>query len=292
MEVTKDNADAVFKGAKAVLFDMDGVLWRSGNAIPNVGKAISALHAQGIPIAYVTNNAARTREYHAEKIRRLGIDTADGLLSRVYTSAYAATKVLKPGSKVYGIGEEGMFAELEAAGITVVGRGHDTLRCDPQSGGPPPEIDRDISCIVVGFDAGCNFYKLTYATRCLLEIPDCRLYATNSDVRVPVAGGIIVPGAGAFLAAISKAAGVEATVIGKPQRTFWDIVSRDLGLDSPDGVIMVGDNLDTDIAFGNRCGLKTLLVLSGATTREMVEALPQDSISKPTYIASSLGDLF
>ena len=292
MELTKENAGEIFKKAKAVLFDMDGVLWRSGNAIPNVNRAIAALQEQHIPIAYVTNNAARTREHHAEKIKRLGIDSADGLVSRIYTSAYAATKVLKPGSKVYGIGEEGMFEELEAAGITVIGRGHESLRCNPQSEGLPPEIDRDISCVVVGFDAGCNFYKLTYATRCLLEIPGCKLYATNGDVRVPVAGGVIIPGSGAFLAGIVAATGATPTVIGKPQRTFWDIVSKDLGLDSPEDVIMVGDNLDTDIAFGNRCGLKTLLVFSGATTREMADALPEDSISKPTYVASSLGDLF
>ena len=292
MRITKENAAEIFKNAKAVFFDMDGVLWRSENAIPNVNRAIAALQKRHIPIAYVTNNAARTREHHAEKIKRLGIDSADGLVSRIYTPAYAATKVLKPGSKVYGIGEDDMFKELEAAGITVVGRGHDALRCNPQFEGLPPEIDRDINGVVVGFDSRCNFYKLTYATRCLLEIPGCKFYATNTDARVPVTGGVIVPGSGAFLASIVDATGKEPTVIGKPQRTFWDIVSKDLKLDSPEDVIMVGDNLDTDIAFGNRCGLKTLLVLSGATTNEMVDALPEDSISKPTYVASSLGDLY
>lgn len=292
MEITKENADTIFNKAKAILFDMDGVIWRSGSAIPNVNKAISTLQERHIPFAYVTNNAARTREFHAAKIQRLGIDSAPGLIDRIYTSAYAATKVLKPGTKVYGIGEYGMFDELEAAGITVIGRDHDNLRFNPQSEGAPPEIDPEITCVVVGFDAGCNFYKLAYATRCLLEIPGCKLYATNADARVPVAGGVVIPGAGAFLAAVVTTTGVEPTIIGKPQKTFWDIVSKDLGLESPEDVIMVGDNLNTDIAFGNRCGLKTLLVLSGATTREMVDALPKDSISRPTYIATSLGDLF
>lgn len=292
MELTKENASAILKKAKVVLLDMDGVIWRSGTAIPNVDKAISTLQEWHVPTIYVTNNASRTRDYQANKIKRLGIDSCADLVSRVYTSAYAATKVIKPGSKVYGIGEEGMFSEFEAAGITVIGRGHDSLRCDPQNEGAPPEIDREISCVVVGFDSGCNFYKLTYATRCLLEIPGCKFYATNADILIPVMGGVIIPGAGAFLESIAKASGMEPVVIGKPQRTFWDIVSRDLGLESPEDVIMVGDNLDTDIAFGNRCGLKTLLVLSGTTTREMVDALPQDSISRPTYIATSLGDLF
>lgn len=52
---------------------------------------------------------------------------------------------------------------------------------------------------------------------------------------------------------------------------------------------MVGDRLNTDIAFGKKGGLNTLLVLTGITTKVDVDAVsPQET---PKYITQSLGDL-
>lgn len=35
--------------------------------------------------------------------------------------------------------------------------------------------------------------------------------------------------------------------------------------------LMVGDNLDTIVLFGNKCGIDSLLVLSGVTTPQKAE---------------------
>jgi arabinose operon protein AraL len=50
---------------------------------------------------------------------------------------------------------------------------------------------------------------------------------------------------------------------------------------------MVGDRLETDIKMGNDTGMQSVLVLTGISTREMVEASPQ----KPTYILNSIKEI-
>lgn len=42
---------------------------------------------------------------------------------------------------------------------------------------------------------------------------------------------------------------------------------------------MVGDNLSTDILFGNQCGIDSLLVLSGVTGAERTERV-MESMAK------------
>ena len=53
---------------------------------------------------------------------------------------------------------------------------------------------------------------------------------------------------------------------------------------------MVGDRLETDILFGKNGGTKTLLVLTGATTKAQMEAYDNDT--QPDYYAASLHELY
>lgn len=59
-------------------------------------------------------------------------------------------------------------------------------------------------------------------------------------------------------------------MIGKPSRMIFDLLLEEHGLDgiSLSRFLMVGDNLETDIKFGNNCGIHTLLVLTGNTNTD------------------------
>lgn len=89
-----------------------------------------------------------------------------------------------------------------------------------------------------------------------------------------------------MVAALTTAIGKEPTVFGKPHPPMLQCIMDCLQL-VPGRCCMVGDRLDTDIAFGKNGGLKTLLVLTGVTT--MKEALASSIV--PDYIASSLAVL-
>ena len=51
--------------------------------------------------------------------------------------------------------------------------------------------------------------------------------------------------------------------------------------------VMVGDRMDTDIISGLEAGIRTVLVTTGSTSREMVETFPY----RPTRVVDSVADL-
>lgn len=46
------------------------------------------------------------------------------------------------------------------------------------------------------------------------------------------------------------------------------------------------------MGFGNACGYKKLLVLSGGTNKEELDALPKHSELQPDFYANSLHDFY
>lgn len=55
-------------------------------------------------------------------------------------------------------------------------------------------------------------------------------------------------------------------MVGKPSGFMLDNIATSFGLKKEE-ICMVGDRLDTDILFGQRGGLTTMLVLSGQCPR-------------------------
>jgi 4-nitrophenyl phosphatase len=86
---------------------------------------------------------------------------------------------------------------------------------------------------------------------------------TNPDSSFPTTGGL-APGAGSIIAAIAVASGVEPTIMGKPHTTMFKMAIEKLNV-KPEEAVSIGDRLDTDILGGKRAGLRTALVMTGAT---------------------------
>ena len=56
---------------------------------------------------------------------------------------------------------------------------------------------------------------------------------------------------------------------------------------SPAQAFMVGDRMDTDIIAGTEAGMKTILVLSGVTSRALIETYPY----RPSHIFEDVGHI-
>eukprot|EP01113_Clastostelium_recurvatum_P026495 TRINITY_DN3180_c0_g1_i1.p1 TRINITY_DN3180_c0_g1~~TRINITY_DN3180_c0_g1_i1.p1 ORF type:complete len:192 (+),score=32.31 TRINITY_DN3180_c0_g1_i1:408-983(+) len=187
------------------------------------------------------------------------------------------------------IGEDGLKMELEAQGITCLGPEHTGMTYNMQEMAKV-KVDPGIEAVVVGMDLGFNMYKLAYALLCLRQIPKCLFISTNRDKTFPASSNVLLPGSGCLAMSLVTCSGREPdVVIGKPEPLFLDIMAQDgVPLDH-DRTCMVGDRLDTDIAFGKSRGLATLLVLTGVSTKEDVHA--KDNKIHPDYILPSFANI-
>ena len=64
------------------------------------------------------------------------------------------------------------------------------------------------------------------------------------------------------------------------------MAAREMGVE-PEGTVMVGDRLYTDILMGVQADIDTILVLSGETSRKDLEA----SDIVPTHVLDSVADI-
>ena len=100
--------------------------------------------------------------------------------------------------------------------------------------------------------------------------------------------GKLLPGVGGIVSAIETVTNKKAKVIGKPQTYILEEILERYKFKS-DSTFIIGDRLDSDIEAGNKLGLKTILVLTGATDKE--QAFKSKGLQKPDYIIEDLRGL-
>ncbi|WP_422877917.1 HAD-IIA family hydrolase [Ktedonosporobacter rubrisoli] len=242
---------------------MDGVIVRGSTLIPGAAEFLQRLQAQQIPFLILTNNSQYTPRDLQVRLHYMGLDVpADA----IFTSALATAQFLhsqRPGGRAYVIGESGLTTALHDIGYVLT--------------------DQEPEYVVLGETTTYSFSRITRAIRFIAA--GARFIATNPDVMGPDEEGI-VPATGAVAALISAAIGVKPYYVGKPNPLMMRTALRRLNAHSEDSV-MIGDRMDTDMVAGIESGLRTILVLTGVTTREQAERFPY----RPTWIRESVGHI-
>lgn len=252
------------KDIRGLIIDMDGVLYRGQQALAGAAELFAALDARGIRWLLVTNNSSLSPAAYSTKLARLGIGQID--LQRILTSAIATGDWLAmhpPIGRYYYIGGESIGEALQVYASAIYD-------------------DKNPDTVIVGLDPQLTYEKLKIATLAIRR--GARFIATNPDVTLPTEEGL-APGAGAIIAALVAATGVQPTIIGKPYRPIMDYALRILKLPA-ENVAALGDRLDTDIAGGKAVGLRTMMVLTGVSTQAEVDALPLTE--RPDYVFAGL----
>jgi glycerol 3-phosphatase-2 len=254
-------------GHDVIMFDLDGVIYRDHEAIPGAAQHLAEVRRRGVAPAFVTNNASRTPDEVAQRLRGMDIEAA---AADVVTSAQAVARLmateLPPGCRVLVAGGPGLVAALEEQGmVPVVG------------------MDDDPVAAVQGFGQTVDWTVLAevaYAVQAGLP-----WFASNTDRTVPTARGT-APGNGALVAAVRAAVDVDPVVAGKPEPALFDETIRRVGGTRP---LVVGDRLDTDIEGANRVGAHSLLVLTGVSgLADLASARPHE---RPDFVAPGLEGL-
>ena len=262
-----------------LLVDLDGVVYRASEGVPGVGAALAARAALGDTVVYVTNNAMH---YHGDYLPRLEGHGAPVGPDRVVTSARASAIYVRDEMpavrRVLAVGASGLERELREAGLDVVTAAYAATRMS-QEGIDGWAAAGHPDAVVVGLDPQLTYLRVAAAADCVRA--GAVLVATNKDPIYPTERGFR-PGAGSVVAAIEVASRTTARVtIGKPEPYLLEAAARLVGADVK-AAVMIGDAL-TDVAAGHAVGARTVLMLTGVTTREMADALPESD--RPTRIA-------
>ena len=251
---------------KGILFDLDGVLYNSETPINGAAEVVGWVQENGIPYLFVTNTTSRGRAALIEKLNGFGIH-ADS--SQILTPCNAASEWIKSRND----GKTALFV-APAAHIEF-----EQVNCLAE------EAESGARYIVIG-DLGdaWNFHALNRAFRLLHSNPKALLIAlgmtrfwhAHDGIRLDVAP---------FVAALELATGRKAMVLGKPAESFFRAAMDRLGLQARE-IVMIGDDIQTDIAGAQRVGMSAVLLRTGKFRESDLEGT-----IAPNAVLDSIADL-
>lgn len=246
---------------KALVCDMDGVLWKGDTPLEGMADFFAFLRRHEIPFVLATNNAGKHPHDYVVKLAGMGVQGIQD--SHIITSSVATADYLRTiypeGTRLYVIGNAGLPQVLQEAGFIMA--------------------EDNVAAVVVGIDSDFTYTKAKKATL-LIRNDGAAFIGTNPDLTYPSTEGLI-PGAGSIIGMIQLAVDVQPILIGKPARAMFDVAVQRLGT-APHETLMLGDRLNTDIEGGANAGLQTALILTGVNHRLHIETV------QPDYIVENL----
>ena len=252
---------------KLFLFDLDGTLYLGDRLFPFTKPLLEEIKTHGKRYMFMTNNSSKSVKDYIAKMERLGIEATK---QDFITSAEATIDYLNnyhKGKSLYVLGTESLKTEIRAAGFEIT----DNLG--------------EVEALVMGFDTELTFKKLEDACKLLCKNPELPYIATHPDYVCPTEYGFVVD-CGSIIDAIYNATKVRPIVIGKPQPLMAELAMKRWGV-TADETAVIGDRIYTDVACGINAGATGVLVLSGETTKDVLEA----SEIKPTIVLMSAEEI-
>ena len=260
----------MFTNIRALIIDMDGVLWHGTEPIAGLTDFFDTLNKLKIQFILATNNASLTPQQYVNKLAKMGVTvTQDQILTSGTATALYLSKQVKPTeTRVFVIGVEGTTQPLIDLGFTLTGLYEVNNSNDPEKKGA------DI--VVCGKDETLTWQKLATAT---LNIrAGAKFIGTNGDTTLPTELGV-THGNGAILAALEVATGVTPTIIGKPEPIIYQQALALLGATHRE-TVAIGDRLETDILGAVKTGIRSIMVLTGISSEEDLKT----SDYQPTWV--------
>ncbi len=235
---------------KTLCLDLDGTMYRGNQRMPGGKELMDALHERKQPYFFLTNNSKRTREQNARHMRKMGYT---GIKAQdFFTSAMAAALYVKEHftkRRAFVIGEDGLKEALLEQGFVL--------------------CEESCDFVFVGLNQQADYQTYSKAVNLLHQ--GAMLIGTNHDRMLAQSNGFAL-GNGSVVAMLEYASNQKSPCIGKP---YAPILTEALAMYhlNKDEILMVGDNLETDIRLGLEQGVETVLVLGGVHDQEDVERL-------------------
>ena len=260
----------------AFLFDLDGTLYQGDVAIPGAPEFITRLRDQGKPFRFVTNTTSRPRSSIVARLRSYGFQLAD---DEVFTALLAGAALARNRGcdTLLPLVPPASLTDLE--GFTLVGgtSGSSFSAASP-AGFPAAVLVGDLGPLW-SFDLVQQAFTALLNGALLIALSRDRYWMSSTGLTVDC---------GAFVAALEYASGKIALLGGKPSAEFYHAAVQSLGPEvTPGDVVMIGDDIVSDVGGAQQAGYQGYLVRTGKYS----EAALQASGVRPDRILASVIDL-
>ncbi len=245
---------------RGLLTDMDGVWFVGDAAVPGAIEALARLRARDLPLRFVTNTTTKTASQLAAKMKRMGLDVSphEFVTTPVATVRYLREKAFSSVRLVVADCIRGEFAGVA------------------QTTKPDAVVIGDVGS-AFDYELMQDLFRTVMDGAEIVAMHKGRYWQVEDGLRMDI---------GAFIAGLEYASGKAATVIGKPSREMFRAALASLGLPAAQ-VVMVGDDVDMDVAGAQRAGIRGVLVKTG----KYREAALVSSGAKPDLVLDSVADL-
>lgn len=227
---------------QAILFDLDGVFYVGEQLVAGALDALAWCRQKQIPYLFVTNTTSRPTHSIVQKLSGFGIETEPAKIMSppVATINWLKQQGIQRVSLYMGEQTQSMFSQFQLV----------TAENEPTE------------AVIIG-DMGdaWTYPNLNRAFRQLMQSPPPRLIALGMTRYWRAPDGLRLD-AGAIVSALQYASGLAPVVLGKPAREFFLAAVQQLGV-RPDQVLMVGDDLRSDIGGAQQAGMQGVLVRTG-----------------------------
>ena len=249
---------------KTLIFDLDGTMYRGTQIIESAHQFLDLCIKKGIPFLFLTNNSMRTPQENAKHMLDMGYKNIEP--SMFYNSAMAACQYVKKhytGNRAYYIGKQGMKEALDQEGFIF--------------------DDQNPDFVFIGLDKDATYQSYSKALSLILN--GAQIIGTNND-RILVKPQGFEVGNGSVVDMFEYAANKKSPRIAKPNRPILDLCLEYFHL-KEDEIILVGDNLETDIQLGYEQNIETIFVQTGVHSKKDIDRLK----IYPTHVVHTLMDL-
>lgn len=223
---------------QGVLLDVDGVLHVSMSPLPGAAAVLRWLGEKSYPFSCVTNTTTSSRATLARTLQSIGLPVEKEQLITAPAATASYIRQHYPGRRCWLL-TKGDTAE-DFTGIELVEERADLV-------------------VIGGAEELLSYETMNRAFRMLME--GAELLAMHTNLYWKTRQGLQLD-SGPYIYALERATSKQATVLGKPNRAFFEQALRLLNVPAS-AAIMLGDDLENDVRASQQAGLRGLLVATG-----------------------------
>ena len=224
--------------SKAIIMDMDGTLVNTWKPLKGSIELIDYFNKNSIPFFIVTNRVTKTTGQIEVKLRNAGFEIT---ASRIINPLIALNQYIRDNNigTYFFVGSEYQKSQISYGKNTEESPEY-VILCDFEN-------------------ANCSYYLLNKIFRFIkngsriITTSYSDYYAVENDYNLDT---------GSFVKMFELLGNEKAVIIGKPSTLILQMAVAELKAD-PSGIMLIGDDVFSDIEGGKKIGLKTMLVKTG-----------------------------